>query len=264
MSGDALLNISTRARAETGQNVLIGGFILGNGGGTKNIVVRALGPSLVARGVNFPLLDPSLQLFDSSGQLIASNNDWMSNANEQAIVDSGLAPTDPRESAILTALGPGNYTAVVTGVDGTTSNVALVEVYDLDSVNVPQLLNISTRAAVDTGDGQMIAGLIVGGITAKAVVIRGLGPSLSSSVSDVLPNPTLTIFNSSGIAIAQNDDWQQDPNASALQAVGLAPSNALEAAVLLTLTPGNYTAVLSDVNGNTGVGLVEIYNVTNQ
>lgn len=259
-----MLNISTRARAQTGENVLIGGFILGNGGGTKNIVVRALGPSLVARAVNFPLLDPSLQLFDSSGQLIASNNDWMSNDNEQAIVDSGLAPTDPRESAILTALGPGSYTAVVTGIDGTSSNIALVEVYDLDSVNVPQLLNISTRAAVDTGDGQMIAGLIVGGTTAEAIVVRGLGPSLASSIANALPNPTLTIFNSLGIAVAQNDDWQQDPNASGLQAVGLAPSNALEAAILLTLPPGNYTAILSDADGNSGVGLVEIYNVTNQ
>ena len=264
VTGEALLNISTRARAETGENVLIGGFILGNGGGSKNIVVRALGPSLVARAVSFPLLDPSLQLFDATGQLIASNNDWMSNANEQAISDSGLAPSDPRESAILTALGPGNFTAVVTGIDGTTNNIALVEVFDLDSVNPPQLLNISTRASVDTADGQMIAGLIVGGTTAKAIVIRGLGPSLAASIANPLPNPTLTIFNSSGIAIATNDDWQQDASAADVQNVGLAPANVLESAILLTLPPGNYTAILSDVNGATGVGLVEIYNVTNQ
>ncbi len=265
VSGEALLNISTRARAQTGENVLIGGFILGNGGATKNVLVRALGPSLGDRGVSFPLLDPSLQLFDSSGGLIASNEDWMSNDNEQAIVDSGLAPTDPRESAILTALAPGNFTAVVTGIDGTTNNIALVEVFDLDSVNVPQLLNISTRASVDTGDGQMIAGLIVGGTTAKAVVIRGLGPSLtSSSIATPLPNPTLTIFNSSGVVIAQNDDWQQDPAAADVQNAGLAPTNVLESAILLALLPGSYTAILSDLNGATGVGLVEVYNITNQ
>lgn len=264
VTGEALLNISTRARAETGDNVLIGGFILGNGGGTKNVVVRALGPSLGDRGVASPLLDPSLQLFDAFGRLIASNDDWMTNDNAQAISDSGLAPTDPRESAILTALSPGNFTAVVTGIDGTTNNIALVEVYDLDSVNPPQLLNISTRASVDTGDGQMIAGLIVGGTTTKAVVVRGLGPSLAGSIANPLPNPTLTIFNSSGVVVGQNDDWQQDLSANDVQSVGLAPPNVLESAVLLALLPGNYTAVLSDANGETGVGLVEIYNVANQ
>ncbi len=243
--------------------MLIGGFILGNGGGTKNILVRALGPSLGARGVAFPLLDPSLQLFDSAGQLIASNDDWMANANMQDIIDTSLQPTDPRESAILTALDPGNYTAVVTGIDGASNNIALVEVYDLDSINVPQLLNISTRASVDTGDGQMIAGLIVGGTTTKAVVIRGLGPSLAGSIAVPLPNPTLSIVDGNGLLIAQNDDWQQDINATQLQSLGLAPTNTLEAALLLSVVPGNYTAILSDVNGTSGVGLVEVYNVTN-
>ena len=243
--------------------MLIGGFILGNGGGTKNILIRALGPSLVFRAVDFPLLDPSLQLIDSSGQVVASNNDWMANSNEQAIVDTGLAPTDPRESTLLVALGQGSYTAVVTGIDGTTSNVALVEVYDLDSVNVPQLLNISTRASVGTEDARMIAGVIVGGTTTKAVVIRGLGPSLATVIADPLPNPTLTIVNADAITVAQNDDWQSDLNAGQLQSLNLAPTNTLEAAVLLTAAPGNYTAILSDVNGNSGVGLVEVYNVTN-
>jgi len=262
-TGEALLNISTRARAQTGQNVLIGGFILGNGGGTKNIIVRALGPSLGARGVDFPLLNPSLTLLDASGQVIASNDDWMTSTNEQEIADSGLAPTDPRESAILTALAPGNYTAIVNGVDGTTNNIALVEVYDLDSTNPPQLLNISTRASVDTAEGQMIAGLIVGGAETKAIVVRGLGPSLGSSIANPLPDPTLTIMNDFGVTIAQNDNWQDDAGASSVQALGLAPANALESAVLLSLPPGNYTAILSDANGFTGVGLVEVYNVTN-
>jgi hypothetical protein len=261
VSGETLVNISTRARAQTGENVLIGGFILGNGGTTKNIVVRALGPSLGSRGVLTPLLDPSLQLFNGSGGLVASNDNWMSNANAQAIADSGLAPTDPRESAVLVPLSPGNYTAVVTGIDG-TNNIALVEVYDLDSVNPPQLLNISTRASVDTGDGQMIAGVIVGGMTTKAIVVRGLGPSLITFVAHPLPNPLITIFDSFGTAVAQNDDWQTDVNASQVQSLGLAPANPLEAAILLALPPGNFTAILSDATGTTGVGLIEIYNVT--
>ncbi len=250
-------------RAQTGENVLIGGFILANGSGTKEIVIRALGPSLGARGVAFPLLDPSLQLFDGSGQLIASNDDWMSNANEQDIIDSTLAPTDPRESAILTFLGPGKYTAVVTGVDGTSSNIALVEVYDLDSNNPPNLANISTRASVDTGDGQMIAGLIVGGTTVKSIAIRGLGPSLASAaIASPLPNPTLTVVNGSGVAVAANDNWQTDPSAGSIQAVGLAPTNTLESALVVSLVPGAYTAILSDASGESGVGLVEVYDVT--
>ena len=227
--------------------------------------MRALGPSLGARGVALPLLNPSLQLFNGAGQLMASNDDWMSNANEQEIVDSTLAPSDPRESAILISLAPGNYTAVVTGVDGAENNIALVEAYDLDSNNPPNLANISTRASVDTGDGQMIAGLIVGGMTEKSIALRGLGPSLASaSITNPLPNPTLTVVNSSGVAVAQNDDWQTDPSAGAIQAVGLAPSNPLESALVIAVVPGAYTAILSDASGSSGVGLVEVYNVTGQ
>ena len=260
--GDALLNISTRGRAETGANVLIGGFILGNGTANKAVVVRALGPSLGTRGVTSPLLNPSLQLFTSSGQLIASNDNWMDDPNAQAVIDSGLAPTDPNEAALFIELAPGGYTVVVPGVDG-TQNIALVEVFDLDSANTPQLLNISTRGFVDTGEGMMIAGTIVGGTIVKAIVVRGLGPSLASAgVTNFLPNPTITVFDSLGVAIAANDDWQSDAGAADIQALGLAPQNALEAATLVTLGPGNYTAILSDVNGSTNVGLVEIYNVT--
>jgi hypothetical protein len=241
--------------------VLIGGFILGNDGPTKTVVVRAIGPSLGERGVATALLDPSLQLFDSSGQMIASNNDWMTNANQQDIANSGLAPTDPRESAILISLSQGAYTAIVTGVEG-TQNIALVEIYDLDSHNPPTLLNISTRDFVDTGDGVMIAGVIVGGTTTKSVVIRGLGPSLPSSIANPLPNPTLAIYNSSGQVIAMNDNWQDDANSQGVVDAGLAPNNAFESAILINLLPGAYTAILSDANGATGIGLVEAYNVT--
>ncbi len=261
--GEALLDISTRAQAETGDNSLIGGFILGNGTATKTIAVRALGPSLGGLGVSSPLLNPSLQLFNSSGQIIGSNDDWMTNPNMQEIIDAGLAPSDSRESVILTTLGPGSYTAVVTGVDSDTNDVALVEVFDLDSLNTPQLLNISTRGLAGTSDRVMIAGVIVGGATAKAIVVRGLGPSLASSVANPLPNPTLTIVNSLGTIVATNDDWQLDPGASEISALGLAPASALESATLLTLLPGSYTAILSDATGNTGIGLVEVYSVTN-
>jgi hypothetical protein len=213
------------------------------------------------QGVTSPLLDPSLQLFDSFGHLIASNSDWMTNENAQAIIDSGLAPTDSRESAILTSLAPGGYTAIVTGVDGTTNNIALVEVFDLDSINTPHLLNISTRGTVSTGDSVMIAGVIVGGTTGQTVVIRGLGPSLAGSISGTLPDPQLSLVDGLGQVIATNNNWQ-DTQATDIAATGLAPSNALESAILAPLLPGSYTAILSDLNGATGIGLVEIYNIT--
>ena len=264
MSGDALLNISTRARAETGDNVLIGGFILGNGTADKSVVVRALGPSLGARGVLAPLLDPSLQLFNSSGQEIASNDNWQDDPNAQLVIDSGLAPVNALEAAVFITLAPGAYTIVVPGIDDPTNNIALVEVYDLDSINTPQLLNISTRGFVDvpSSEGMMIAGTIVGGTTGQTVVIRGLGPSLASFVGNPLPDPTLTIVNAFGATVATNDNWQDDPGADDIAAAGLAPTNSLEAATILALLPGSYTALLSDVNGATGVGLVEIYNVS--
>jgi hypothetical protein len=261
-SGEALLNISTRARAETGDNVLIGGFILGSGT-SKSILVRALGPSLGVQGVTSPLLNPSLQLFDSFGHLIASNDDWMTNENAQAIIDSGLAPPDSRESAILTnpPLAPGAYTAIVTGIDGTASNIALVDVFDLDSLNPPHLLNISTRGTISTADGVMIAGMIVGGTTGQTVLIRGIGPSLAGSVAGTLPDPQLSLVDSFGQVIAANNNWQ-DTQAAGIAATGLAPGNALESAILTPLVPGSYTAILSDVNGATGIGLVEIYDIS--
>ena len=158
-------------------------------------------------------------------------------------------------------LAPGAYTAIVTGVDGTTNNIALVEVYDLDSLNTPQLQNISTRGTVSTVESVMIAGVIVGGTTGQAVIIRGLGPSLANSVPDALPDPQLSLINSSGTVVATNDDWQ-DTQASDIAATGLAPTNSFESAILAPLVPGAYTATLSDVNGTTGIGLIEVYNIS--
>ena len=187
----------------------------------------------------------------------------MDDPNFQQVIDAGLAPTDPNEAAVFTTLNPGAYTIVVPGVEG-TQNVALVEVYDVNSGATPQLLNISTRGFVDVpGEGMMIAGAIVGGTLGQAVVVRGLGPSLTSSgISTPLPNPTITVVDVFGTAIATNDDWQSDPNASIIATLNLGPPNTLEAATLVTLIPGNFTVLLSDVSGSTGTGLVEIYNVT--
>jgi hypothetical protein len=165
---------------------------------------------------------------------------------------------------VFTTLSPGAYTVVVPGLEG-TQNIALVEVYDVDSGATPNLLNISTRGFVDVpgNEGMMIAGVIIGGVQGQSVVVRGLGPSLAgSSIAAPLPNPNIVIVDAFGATVGSNDDWQNDVNASTISSLNLGPTSTLEAATLLGLLPGAYTALLSDVNGSSGTGLIEIYNVT--
>ena len=143
----------------------------------------------------------------------------MTNDNQQDIIDSGLSPTDPRESAILTTLQCRRaYTAVVAGIDGTSNNIALVEKSTISIHSTRRNCNISARGFVDTGDGVMIAGIIVGGTTAEAIVVRGLGPSLASSIANPLPNPMLTVFDSSGLRLQRMMTQQQDLGATDISA----------------------------------------------
>ena len=254
----SIVNLSTRLGVQTGDDVLIGGFIV-QGVSQKSVAVRGIGPSLAASGVAGALSDPTLELHNGNGALIDQNDDWRS-GNAQAIINSGLAPTDDHEAAIITLLPPGAYTAVVRGANNSTG-VGLVEVYDLASADNSRAVNISTRGAVGRGDNVMIAGFIVQSHTRK-VVVRGLGPSLSSAgVAGVLADPVITIY-SGAQAIATNDNWVDDGNNSNLQAYGLAPQSAREAAVIADLAPGPYTAILSGASGTTGVGLVEVYDVS--
>ena len=232
--------------------------------GPKRVIVRAIGPSLAAAGVTAALADPSLQLVDSTGQVLATNDDWMSGTQAQEIIETTLAPSDPKESAIIASLGPGAYTATVNGAKG-TQNIALVEVFDLDAATPSQLVNISTRGNVATGEGVMIAGTIIGGTEAETLVLRGLGPSIAAGpppISDPLPNPMLMLVDGQGTTLFTNNDWQ-DTQAADIMDTGLAPTDAREAAIFITLAPGNYTTLLFDAEGAIGVGLLEIYNITN-
>jgi hypothetical protein len=248
-----LLNISTRAYTGTGGDVLIGGFVIG-GSTPKTVAVIARGPSLAAYGITGTVSDPQLQLFSGSSQ-IAYNNNWQ-DTNASAIQATGLAPSDARESVILTTLAPGAYTAIVTGV-GNTTGVAIVEVYEIDAPTMP-LMNISARGLVTTGQNVMIGGFVITGSAPRTVVVRALGPSLANyGVTGVLANPQLQLFSGSS-QIAYNDNWQ-DTNAAAILASGFAPTNPQESAIRITLPPGAYTAVVTGVNGGTGVGIVEVY-----
>jgi Matrixin len=248
-----LANISTRVNVNTGDGVMIGGFII-DGATPKKVLLRALGPSLSLTGA---LGDPVLSLYDSSGTQIVTNDNWTT--NRIAILGSSLAPTSERESAILITLTPGSYTAVVED-HNRQPGLALVEVYDLD-VAQSALANISTRGEVGAGDDVMIGGFIVGGQDPTELLVRGIGPSLSKNgIAFPLGNPVLEIHDASGTIIMSNDDWRATQQ-SEITATGLQPSNDLESAVLLTVTPGAYTAIVRGQNNSTGVALVEVYNL---
>jgi hypothetical protein len=250
-----LEGISTRMGVLTGDNVLIGGFIIG-GTSPKTVAVRARGPSLASQGVAGTLADPMLTLVPASGPTV-TNDDWQTASNAGQLSAFGLAPSNPKESAILATLNPGAYTAIVSGV-GNTNGVAIVEVYEVDHPEAP-LIGISTRGQVLTGDNVMIGGFIIQGSTPQTVVVRARGPSLTSQgVAGALQNPTLTLVPASGPTVT-NDDWQTAANAAQLSASGFAPTDPRESAILITLNPGAYTAIVSGVGGTTGVAIVEVY-----
>ena len=257
-SGALLHNISTRAFVQTGDNVIIGGLII-TGSGQKKVIVRAIGPSLLDHGITNPLQDPTLELHDHTGAVIAFNDNWMDAPNKQAIIDSGLAPSNNLESAILTSLDPAAYTAIVRGVSNGTG-IGLVEAFDLDPTTAGSKLgNISTRAFVQTGDNVMIGGLIVSGPDSENVIVRAIGPSLVNfGIANALQNPFLELHDANGVLITSNDNWK-DTQQAQIEATGLAPSDDLESAIVRTLTPGNYTAIVRGVNNTTGVALVEVF-----
>jgi hypothetical protein len=252
-------------RVQTGDNVGIGGFIItGTGSVPKHVVVRAIGPSLAAFGVPDVLADPVLELHGPGAFATIIDDNWRDDpVQEAALQADGLAPTNDLEAAIDATLAPGNYTAIVRGKDD-TSGVALVEVYDLNPSAASKLANISTRAFVETGDNIVIAGFILGSGTGDdRIVVRGIGPSLTAfGVPNALADPTLELRDADGTLLIADNDWQDDPvQAAEITAVGLAPSNDLEAAIFATLPPGLYTGLLAGLNSGTGVGLVEVYDL---
>ena len=255
------LNISTRLQVQSGENVLIGGFII-TGEQSKDVIVRAIGPSLAGSGVTGVLADPVIELRGPNGELIATNDNWRSD-DEADIQASGVAPSNDLEAAIRTTLEPEGYTVIVTSKTG-VPGVGLVEAYDLDTAAASALANISTRGFVTTGENVMIGGFILGGGGGEATIaIRGLGPSLETSgVVGVLVDPVLDLRDSNGVRLILNDDWMDNPaQAVQLSANGLAPTRNSEAGIFTSLPPGAFTAILSGKNGTSGVGLIEVYHL---
>jgi hypothetical protein len=253
----------------TGDNILIGGFIL-LGPGNKTVLLRAIGPSL-AGIIPGALSDPTLELRDAAGSVIGTNDNWkvtqtggvITGNQFFAIKSSGAAPSNDKEAAIIASLPPGSYTAILRGANNTTG-IAVVEGYDLSQAT-GRLGNISTRGFVQTGDGAMIAGFIVGNQNTK-VVVRSLGPSLSQfGVPTPLANPTVEVRDSNGTLLDTNDNWKTRPDGTSqqaeIQATGVPPTNDLESALTRTVPPGAYTAIVRGVSGGIGNAVVEVYNL---
>src|SRR5437867_1194536 len=253
-----LLNISTRARVSTQDQVLIGGFII-TGAQDKTVLIRGIGPSLTTFGIAMPLADPTLELHDHTSALIVSNDNWRDSQQSQ-ISATGLAPSSDSESVILATLAPGAYTAVLQG-KAMTTGTGLIEIYDVDQNPNTQIANLSARGFVGTGDDVMIGGTIFHGSpgTAYRSLVRAIGPSLANMrVATPLLDPALSLYDANGSIITTDDNWR-DSQPSEIAATGLAPTDDRESAIIVTLPAGAYTAIVRGVNGATGVGLVDVF-----
>jgi hypothetical protein len=251
-----LANISTRLRVQTGDNTVIGGFIV-TGTEPKTVIVRGLGPSLPLPGA---LTDPVIEVHGSAGELLAANDNWRDATTSQDIIGSGLPPSNDLESSLWGILNPGAYTVVLRGKNNATG-IALFEVYDLDQTVDSKLANVSTRGFVETGDNVMIGGTIITGSPPARVLFRAIGPSLANfGVPNVLGDPVMELYDGNGGLIAINYDWRDTQEAEII-ATGIPPSNNLESAIVRDLAPGNYTAIVRGLNDTTGVAVVEVYNL---
>ena len=235
---------------------MIGGFIIA-GDADKDIIIRALGPSLASQGVKRALTDPVLELYDATGALVERNDNWTS--LPPGTVPSELQPTSQVESVIVTNLPPGIYTAVLSSANNSIGN-ALFELYDL-APGRSSVRNISTRGEAGTGDDVMIGGFIVGGLEPSKVIIRAIGPSLAAAgVSGGLLDPVLELHDGQGSLIFQNDNWRNDQEQQIIDST-VPPLDDKESAIVATLTPGAYTAIVRGVGDTTGVALVEVYSL---
>jgi sugar lactone lactonase YvrE len=274
-----LINLSCRSYVGPGLDTLIAGFVVGGVGvtGSQSLLLRASGPALEQLGYPGTLPDPSLMLTFPSGGVIASNSGWGGNpAIASMAAQVGAFSWDSassHDSALLSSLPAGGYTAIVFGA-GNDTGIALAEVYDATppgayTATTPRLMNLSARAMVSAGGNVLIAGFVIGGMTPRTVLIRASGPALAPfGLSGVLPDPQLTLY---GIAengywlVATNSGWNGDgqiaATAASLGAFSWGQTASADAALLLTLLPGAYTAEVSGASGDAGVALVEVYEV---
>ncbi|MGH7997201.1 MAG: hypothetical protein ACREFX_12720 [Opitutaceae bacterium] len=261
-----LVNVSTRAYVGAGQDV-VAGFVVA-GSGAESVLIRGVGPTLASFGVTTPLAQPEVTLFDPQSAVMTSQAAWGGDAaaaQAELRVGAFPLPANSADAAFIAALPAGAYTAQASGLDG-ASGVALIEIYDAGGSDSPnRLVNLSTRAYVGTGSNALVAGFVVAGSAPETLLVRGIGPTLGQfGIADPLPAAQLTVYDDNSRSIAANAGWGGDPALSAAFAKTGAfalPADSADAAVLVTLLPGAYTAEVSGQSGATGVGMVEVYDV---
>ena len=270
-----IINLSARAIAGSGDKTLIVGFALAGGSGSKPLLIRGVGPTLANYSVSGFLVDPALNLFNSSGTSLATNDNW---ATDPLVADLlpqvgafAFASSTSKDAAMVVNVVGGNYTAHVTSSAALPngSGVALAEFYDASQVYTaatPRLINISARSQVGLNGDVLIVGFVIGGSTPVRVLIRGVGPELATyGLTGLLADPKVALHAVDGSTLQENDDWGSAANATEIQnAMSSAgafsiPTNSKSAAIVLTLQPGSYTAIVSGVNSTTGVALAEVY-----
>ncbi|MEO6244072.1 MAG: PQQ-binding-like beta-propeller repeat protein, partial [Opitutaceae bacterium] len=256
-----LTNLSVRTSAGTGAQTLTMGFVIA-GAPDAAVLLRGIGPSLASFGVTGALADPQLQLFSGTTS-IAINDNWGGGALAADFTAAGAFPLEAtsRDAAMVRTLPAGSYSAQVTGAG--QSGIALAELYDRSSGAGARLINVSARAQVGTGGGILIAGFSISGNVPKKILIRAIGPALAAfGVTATLTNPRVDVYRGSTL-LQSNDDWNGTVAlTNAFIQVGaftIANATSRDAALLVTLDPGTYTAQVSGVGNTTGVGLVEIY-----
>lgn len=264
-----LSNLSTRAIVGEGDDSLISGFIF-EGAEPLQILSRVVGPTLGGLGVSVAATDPKLSLV-GSGESIAVNSKWGDAANQGEIrmVSASLGAFALQEgsldAAALVELSPGSYTVVGTQGD-TTNSIALTEIYSGTDAG-SKLINLSSRARVGEGEQVMIAGFVISGDVSRRLLIRAVGPGLLRfGVPGAIANPALKVMREDTELVA-NDDWSAGLDSNAVQVAmseagaALLTPGSLDAAVVLSLEPGQYTVIVSGEAGSSGIALVEIYDL---
>jgi hypothetical protein len=264
-SKSELSNLSTRAVIGSGNNVMIAGFIV-TGNEPLRVAIRAQGPTLAQFGIQHPAIDPQIEIYQQGtpNVVLGSNDSWKNGTNWRLLQSYGLNPLDDREAAAVATLMPGSYTAIVSDRGSGGLGVGIVEVFAIDTASRSRLVNVSTRASVGTGENMLIGGFYLQ--KEATVVVRTQGPTLARYGLDALTGTKLTIVRQSDRAtLATNDGWNS-PRATgnarlSTDLAGYAPLDSREAAQVITLQPGAYTALVESADGNPGIGIVEVFNV---
>lgn len=261
-----LANMSTRAFVGTGAEAAFCGFVTA-GTQPHRLIIRAAGPALAGFGVHGTIADPQIVIRNSAHVAVAANDNW-SSADQPAMdaVGAFQYAAGSTDAAVLDTFAPGLFTVEVSGRNAGTG-AALIEAYDRDTADEGgRLINLSSRAYVGGPGQELIAGIAVTGTSPRRVLVRAIGPTLAQyGLTDVLPDPVLTVYGPGSVKLLEDDDWAAQPNVDAITAAAKQAGafdlsvGSKDAALLLYLPPGQYSFQVTGKNGATGIAMVEVY-----